>query len=398
MTTPARLDSLTGDAVSGLGQLRPTPLEIASHCVIGSLPVPGVTGPLASPLDELERSLLVGLHRPPCLVSFSGGMDSSFVLAVAARLARREGLPSPVPVTWRFSGAPHADESAWQERVLATLPVDDWQLLQADDDLDLLGPVAQRLLRRYGMLHPANLHLHLPIIEAAAGGSLLTGAGGDQILTGWTGSVRRARPLRHSVRHSLRQNLPARLVTGLDRSRGRDPFPWLQADVSRRLSSQLLLQFRAQPRPLDERIGWHAARRDLQLTCSSLTAVAADHDVTLVNPLVAPRFLAALREDVGSTTELSRADLLERLSDGRFPDVITALRPKARFLEVFLREPTRSFVRTWDGSGVDGRQVDIEALRDIWSRWPIPGGTAGLVQQAWLAGHSTPSPRTDVPA
>ncbi|GGM53269.1 hypothetical protein GCM10011608_42680 [Micromonospora sonchi] len=60
-----------------------------------------------------------------------------------------------------------------------------WHILPAGDDLDLVGPVAGRLLHRYGVLHPSNLHFHLPIIELAAGGALLTGVGGDQMLAGW---------------------------------------------------------------------------------------------------------------------------------------------------------------------------------------------------------------------
>ena len=60
------------------------------------------------------------LQRAPCLVSFSGGRDSSAVLAVAATVARREGLAaagarSPTGSRRRAD----TDESPWQEQVVA---------------------------------------------------------------------------------------------------------------------------------------------------------------------------------------------------------------------------------------------------------------------------------------
>ena len=95
--------------------LRPTPFDIASGTVLGvGPPTLRAVPPVApDPLAALGRAVLPALRRPPCVVSFSGGLDSS-VLAVAVRMARWEGLPDPVPVTWRFTGAPRADESSWQ--------------------------------------------------------------------------------------------------------------------------------------------------------------------------------------------------------------------------------------------------------------------------------------------
>lgn len=370
--------------------LRPTPLEIASGVVPGRLRTPPAAHPptvtALTALTALERSVLPALHRPPCLVSFSGGVDSSFVLAVAARVARRDGLPAPVPVTWRFTGAPRAEESSWQERVVAALPVEDWPRLHADDDLDLIGPVAQRVLTRYGVLHPVNVHLHLPIIELAAGGSLLTGVGGDQILSGWR------RPGPRPAAPTLRARLPGRLVASGRQRRGQDPFPWLHPAVSRRVFRTYRAQIRSEPRRIGRRIGWHAQRRDLLMSCSSLHSVAADHHVRVVNPLLDPQFLAALREEVGGARGLTRCALLAAIAGRALPAAATAPRPKARFLEVFLRAPTRDFARSWDGRGAEVSLVNAAALGELWSRWPIPAGTAGLVQQLWLSTATRPSP------
>src|SRR5580700_7079125 len=71
----------------------------------------------ASPLVALEEIVLPALLRPPCVVEFSGGRDSSLVLAVATRVATREGLPSPVAFTQHYPGLAEANEDEWQELV-----------------------------------------------------------------------------------------------------------------------------------------------------------------------------------------------------------------------------------------------------------------------------------------
>ncbi|MEH1101632.1 asparagine synthase-related protein [Micromonospora sp. CPCC 205561] len=369
--------------------LRPTPFDLASGTVLGvgpALPRP-LSATVPDPLGALDEAVLPALRRPPCVVSFSGGLDSSLVLAVAVRAARREGLPDPIAVTWRFTGAPRADESSWQERVVRALRIEgSWQILRADDDLDLIGPVARRLLHRYGVLHPVNLHLHLPIVELATGGALLTGGGGDQILAGWRPPASSRARLRR-VRRAGRA-----LLTGS--SRPTKLLPWLRPEVAREVYRALRAEQRAEPRQLGPRIAWHTRRRDLLLTCSALRAVAADHRVALTQPLLDEGFLAALSGLAGGRRRPTRDELLAEIVGGSLPVEVTAPRRKARFLEVFLRATTREFVRSWDGDGVDPRLVDAAALRSLWSRWPIPGGTAGLVQQLWLAANPTPSAAT----
>ena len=100
--------------MSTLDPYRLSPLELASGLVFDDggpsaelpSPAPGVT-----PVQVLEQTILAALLRPPCLVSFSGGRDSSGILAVATSLARREGLPLPIPATHRFPEADGTDET-----------------------------------------------------------------------------------------------------------------------------------------------------------------------------------------------------------------------------------------------------------------------------------------------
>ena len=357
--------------------LLPTALEIASCAAQSTVDLDAPPSRYRlDPLVALEAAILPALQRPPCVVSFSGGMDSSFVLFVAARLARTAGLPAPIPVTWRFTGAPRADESTWQDTVLSAIPGLDWQLLHAADDLDLIGPVAQRVLTRHGVLLPPNVHLHLPIVELARGGSLLTGVGGDQMLIG------RSHP---GLLRRLRGRVPAGLVTTVRRRQGRDPFPWLRRPASRAVVREQRRDTRREPHAFDRRTSWRARRRDLLLACASLDRIASTSDTRVVNPLLDAGFVAALGATFAREPAMRRADLLRRIAGTALPAAATDARPKAHFLEVFLRAPTRDFVHAWDGRGADDNIVDAEVLRHLWSQWPIPEATASLVQQLWLS-------------
>ena len=116
-----------------------TPLEISSGLVLPPRRRPPRLPELpagATPRSEFERAILPALSESPCLVSFSGGRDSSAVLATAARVARREGLPLPVPITHRFPSASDTQETEWQEQVIRHLGLDDWVRIDAAGDLD----------------------------------------------------------------------------------------------------------------------------------------------------------------------------------------------------------------------------------------------------------------------
>jgi asparagine synthase (glutamine-hydrolysing) len=169
-------------------RLAPTPLEIACGAMLGTdvdaPPLPEID-PAVTPRAALEQAMLPALERGPCLVTLSGGRDSSAVLAVAAHVARREGLPIPTPVTVRFKQAPGTSEREWQELVIRHLGLEEWHVLDVDDDLDLVGPLATRLLLRHGVRHPAHACLFALLLERARGGSLLTGLAGDTMFGSW---------------------------------------------------------------------------------------------------------------------------------------------------------------------------------------------------------------------
>ena len=76
-----------------------TPIELATNMVFeidpGATGLPEITSE-TTVLSAVEDAVLPAVSRPPCVVTFSGGRDSSLVLAVATRVARREGLPDPI--------------------------------------------------------------------------------------------------------------------------------------------------------------------------------------------------------------------------------------------------------------------------------------------------------------
>ena len=125
-----------------------TPLEVATGTPWGLSPgsVPlRVTRRALSPVEALEQVLVTALERPPCLVSFSGGRDSSGLLALAARVSRQRGLDLPIPATLVFPADAAANEDEWQQVVLKELDLPDWARVEvAAGELDAVAPVAAK--------------------------------------------------------------------------------------------------------------------------------------------------------------------------------------------------------------------------------------------------------------
>jgi len=350
---------------------------------------------IGSPREALEAAVLPALLRPPCAVSFSGGVDSSVVLALATHVARQEGLPLPIPITNRFPLVEEADEAEWQERVISHLGIEDWTRLEWDDELDLVGPVATGILRRHGILAPSNSHFHYPLLENAAGGSLLSGFGGDELFE----SVARAGAARVLLqrRRPHPRDLPSVALALAPRAlrarviAHRLPFhrySWIRAKQRRRLAhaygSWVSLYPLRSDLALRER--WWPSRV-VQCGLASLRMLAGDFDVLIGHPLVDPAVLAACAHVGGASGlgEGSRARGFGRIVADLLPHEILTRRSKAAFDGAFWARHTRAFVRAWDGSGLDGEVIDVEALRAEWSRaTPDPHSSVQL-HRAWLA-------------
>lgn len=363
-------------------------LELASSALVGpSHPAGAAAGrgshtrrPVkTAPSAALEAAVLDGLLRPPCLVSFSGGRDSSLVLAAAARVARRQDLEAPIPVTWRFPDAPASHETAWQEAVVGALSIAEWVRLEATSELDLMGPVAQPVLAAHGVLYPANTYLHVPLLEAARGGTLLTGLGGDQLFE----------PRPRPGPHRLAQRHFGLHRPGWRRRRVAASLPWLQPGSIRTLARRRAAERRDAPRRFDQWVAWQARRRSLAVGIDSYDLVAAGAGALILHPLVDHRVVRAVAAVGGRDGFSDRSELLAACFGDLLPAGVGERSDKARFDPVVWNVTARSFIETWDGTGVDSDVVDVAALKAVWSKpWP-DFRSALLCQTAWLAAASS---------
>jgi Asparagine synthase len=374
-------------------------MELATALVYGldvAVTPLAVERPTPSPRAVLESILERALQHPPCVLGFSGGRDSSALLALAAHVARRQGLDAPIAATNVFPGDVQAAESEWQELLIRHLGVTQWERLRFTGEIDVIGPVAAPLLRRFGPTFPFNGHFGMPSAALAAHGTYVTGIGGDElfepnelnrlalVLAGRTRPRRDDGPraLRHLgpgfiARHYYRRLLPGE--------------PWLRPEVSRDLAAGLAASLASQSLWYSQQIRndvWRdRARAALQAT---LAAFAATIPAEMVHPFQEPSFLGAVSAHVGRIPYRSRtAAMMDLFGDVLPPDVVR--RPtKASFDSIFFHEHSRAFVDGWDGTGVDTGLVDVDRLRETWQQTAVDARSLSLLQQAWCAQIESP--------
>lgn len=371
-----------------------TALEIVTGMPFGSCPVQPSADPAPSPRAALAALLRPALASPPCLIAFSGGRDSSALLAAAVDLARREGWPLPIPVTLRFSSAA-TEETAWQELVLRHLRLDDWIRVEIGEELDLLGPLATRGLRRHGLLYPANAHVVVPMAEHAAGGHLLTGVGGDDVFGNWPwhhlASViaRRTPPRVGDARRLLHVAAPVSLRAEIKRRREPLALPWVVASERRHVSQMLAAQLASAPPSWSARMIWSAGWRPWRVSADTMSLLAGDAGATLGSPFLEPSFLASLAAAGGRCGWGDRRATMQALFGDLLPESVITRRGKAEFSGPFYANATKRFADEWDGdAGPASDLVQPEVLREIWRSRQPHGMSAMLLQAAWIANHA----------
>ncbi len=352
------------------------------------------------PRGVLEQLVLGALQKPPCLVSFSGGRDSSLVLAVAVHVARREGLPLPVPYTRYFGDAPEAEEGPWQEMVVRHLGLADWQRVGAGADMELVGARAQGFLLRHGVVFPPMLYVLGESLGAARGGSHLSGEGGDQVL-----GPRRATYLRFALssprwtarpaaaRAVLAQLAPRPVRYRLLRRRYEafSPRAWLRPAALSAMASQLAWERAGEPLLARGGLRWELASRRTSLIRANVAALAATYAVAHCDPLLEPAFVAALARAGGRLGFSSRAAAMAYLAGDLLPQRTIGRSTKAVFNTAYLGPLARDFARRWSGAGADPGLVDPEALRAEWLK-PVPAAQSFvMLQAAWLAENRPPA-------
>lgn len=383
---------MTSD-VATAGFYRMTPLERACGWLFGYVPRgQHATVEATSAVEALKSLLLDALLRPPCVIAFSGGRDSSVVLTLATLLAREHGLALPIPATRQIPGDAHAEETAWQTLMLHHLGLDNWVRLPMHDDYDLLGPLAEGVTARHGLLWPPTAYLLVPLLSLAHGGTLLTGEGGDSVF-----GTHRCTPLRH-----LLSSRPSRKLQALRRL----PEVLGPRSVRRRLlCASLKLQLglswvRPDPRAtlyeawteeqLDLPLRWSDAierlpwRRGWIHCAATMQRLADDHDVQMRHPLIDPRFLAPYVEHGHPLGPRSRTTITRELFGTLLPLEVVRRRSKASFNTALMGVHSRDFVASWQGDGVDDDIVDAVALRREWQRDVPHAGAFPSLHLVWL--------------
>ena len=344
-----------------------------------------------TPRDELER--IVDRHYEtdrPVFVCFSGGRDSSAVLAVAAHVARRRGAPLPVPITLRFPAHPESDETKWQDLVVGHLGLREWIVIERPD-ADLLDPAITTLLRSRGLIYPSQIGSYLPIVNAAAGGALLTGEGGDESFGGW-----QLRPAVHPVAWGPSAAARAAATATFERGpsftrrwyrRRSRPYPWL---TSAGQDAVDLALSRDEIEPLEWRdyLGWSFARTAWQVAQRTLDAVGDTAGCRIAHPLAEPTLLSSLTHAWPRRGPADRTDVMRAVVGDLLPTHIVEREDKAILASVFIGPASRAFIERWNGSGVDAEWVDTTALREVWARQYPYAGSFNLLHQAWLASQA----------
>ncbi|HET9061439.1 MAG TPA: asparagine synthase-related protein [Acidimicrobiales bacterium] len=347
------------------------------------------------PLAVMAQVLAEGLSRPPCVVTFSGGRDSSGVLAAATQVSRDLGLPPPLPVTLVFPGDKDADEEDWQRLVIDKLGLTEWERARVSEgDLDAVGPVATAALRQHGVYWPFNAHFHIPIFQLATGGTVLTGFGGDEMglacdtarrerilclqervsaraAIATLGLAAAPRPLRRAV-HGHRYHNEATWLTPAGEALARKARVADQADVPFGYGRVLTR--------------WVPRQRYFNVCKESFEALASPYHVRVLHPFIEPSVLASLAARGGIPGFGSREELVRILFGGLLPPEVITRRSKGRFNNPLYSLATAEFVRNWDRSGVNHELVDAERVADAW-RAGRDVRAATLMQSAWWEAH-----------
>lgn len=373
---------------------RPTPLEVAAGWVYGHDPVLPRGAGGATPAAALRAAVTPQVTSgAPIAVAFSGGRDSSAVLAVVADVAREMGAPAPVALTRVYPGVPAADESAWQTEVLSHVGVEEWVRIPITDELDVLGPYALPLVEELGHpLWPPAAHSLLPLLEQLAPGTvLLTGEGGDEVLGPARTSplrrlaARRLPPGRTSLRllgstagpRAMRRRL---LRASLEQRR----IPWLTDEGWEAVADLELAEL------LEEPFDWGAstrrqlARRAWTGGSRTLAWIAARHGVELAHPLATAAVVDAVAGATGRLGPVGRADATRLVTGGLLPDAVLQRTTKSAFTGTVLGPSTRALLDEVDAADTQLPHVDVPTLLSCLRGKPH-AASLGLVQALWLA-------------
>lgn len=352
------------------------PLELASGVVCGRAttvaPLPPAAGTTRAALTAvLEATLAAG----PTFVTFSGGRDSSVLLALAADAARRGGWDLPVPVTYRFPGHESTYEDEYQDAVIAALGIKHWEILRPlDGELDCTGPVARRAFDAVGLRWPFNTFFLLPLIDRSVGGTFVTAVGGDELLSPGTNAwLARALTLQRRPRVADVRWIAALLAPKALRARRLaakiPPTVWLTAAGAAAMVAAHAADLAAVPLRCDRELRdtmWPS--RYLELLVGSLGDLGTSQGVPVINPFLEPSVVASAAAEVGAAGYRDRTAFVTELVGELLPVDVRRRPTKAMFDSVFWTATARRWADGLDPATlpVDRDLVDAQAAVEAW--------------------------------
>lgn len=374
-----------------------SPMEIALGYLFGHAgALPDPSDETATPRQALERTVRDALLSPPCGVAFSGGRDSSLVLAVATHVARSEGLPDPIPVSRVFPDASGTEEGTWQEMVVRHLGLSEWQRHILSYELDVIGPIATSRLVEHGVMWPPTIGADHPMMKTLRGGSLIDGEGGDEVLgnaahriSPVSNLIHKPRPMRWGrVRSAVRAFAPARARTA--RMRHRPPAylgSWLRPIARDAFVESLVEAESTLPFSFAASVRMVPLRRTQVLAARNRRFLAQQYHVDVSSPLLHPEVVHALARDGGTFSRGTRTEVLREFASDLLPDAVLSRTSKAEFNGAYMTRRTVEFAKRWTGIGVDLELVDPDELQRAWISGQPAGLTTALLQSAWLASN-----------
>ncbi len=355
--------------------------------------IPRREGSAESPVDALKAIIGPLVSGRTTYVLFSGGRDSSAVLAVATRVARELGADDPIPLIGRHNDAPDSNETEWQDLVLSHLKLTQTIVRRFTGEQSLLSSRSEESLRSTGLLWPPSLHVQAAYVDDLPLGNVLSGEGGDFVIgprriSRTADAIRARRP-----RETLRAAYGALAVSRWRRTAADNlqiASPWLTPEGRTMLTDVIQ---RMTPEPLS----WSAGLRSMSESRPARMANTNFRGVFDVagfhceNPLEHPRFVSALSATAHYWGPGNRTQMMRSLFGNLLPDRVLSRQTKASFNDVRWTHRERDFAREWSGNGVDSRFIDHDKLRDAWLSDIPPVLSDVHLHAAWLSDNNIPS-------
>jgi asparagine synthetase B (glutamine-hydrolysing) len=330
------------------------------------------------------------LDSRPCYVEFSGGCDSSLVLAAAVRACRRIDHDPPIPITYRYPLLPVTHENDYQDAMLSYLNMSA-TVFEITNEFDLLGPAAQRGLREFGVVWLAPFVASGDVYRSLEPGLFLSGEGGDEVLgpRRIAGMYRAAEAFRRGKFSSVAGNVMAtfgpRPIRTRRINRGAAVSPWIAESERVRFAQQVRRVFNPPLLP-GSFADYYLQMPTVLLARSQLEAIAAWTGHTFSAPLMDPEFVHAVGDLTPAAQLRNRYRVLRYHFSEQLPPIILNRLSKSYMQSVAINDHAREFARHWDGQ-IGDSVVDADLLRAHWLQEDqdnVSASTYLLLQSAWL--------------